>query len=102
MVAVCGVHQLNHASFLVVDAIVTAFVPTTMIAAQMFHLLLATNTALVSKLSMQMLTSLIDNVVNDCYNIGQMDVVTQKTLSMNALEYITLTATCMHNSCTCI
>ena len=62
MVAVRGV-QLSHALFLVVDAIVTASVPTTMIAAQMFHHLLTTNFALVSKLSMQMLTLLIDNVV---------------------------------------
>ena len=30
-----------------------------------------------------------------------MDVVTQITLSMNALKYTTLTATCMHNSCMC-
>ena len=65
MVAACGI-QFSHVMFLVVDAIVTASVPITMIAAQMFHILLTTNIALVSKLSMQMLTSLIDNVSNDC------------------------------------
>ena len=43
MVAVCGV-QLCHASFLVEDAIVTATVLITMIAAQMFQLPLITNT----------------------------------------------------------
>ena len=81
MVAVYGV-QLSHVMFLVVDAFVTASVPTTMIAAQMFHHLL---TALVSKLSMQLLTSLIEKVVNDCYNISLMDIVTQKTLAYNSL-----------------
>ena len=41
--AACGA-QLNHASFLEVDVIVTATAPITIIAAQMFHLLLTTNT----------------------------------------------------------
>ena len=49
MDAVCGV-QLSHVLFLVVDAIVTATVTITMIAAQMFHLLLTTNTV-VSKIT---------------------------------------------------
>ena len=44
LAAVCGA-QLSHASYLVVDATVTASVPNSMIAAQMFHLLLTTNTA---------------------------------------------------------
>ena len=43
MVAACGV-QLSHALFLVVDAIVTASVTITMIAAQTSHHLLTTNT----------------------------------------------------------
>lgn len=46
LVAVCGA-QLSHVLFLEVDAIVTAIAPITMIAAQMFHLLLATNTVLI-------------------------------------------------------
>lgn len=49
MVAACGV-QLNHASFLVVDAIVIASVPITMIAVQMFHRQLTINTV-VSKIT---------------------------------------------------
>ena len=49
MVAACGV-QLSHASFLVVDAIVIASVPITMIAVQTSQQLLATNTV-VSKIT---------------------------------------------------
>ena len=52
MVAACGV-QLSHASFLVVDAIVIASVPITMIAAQTSHHLLTTNTV-VSKFFLRM------------------------------------------------
>ena len=48
LVVVCGA-QLSHALFRVVDATATATVLITMIAAQMFHLLLTTNTV-VSKI----------------------------------------------------
>ena len=59
LVAVCGA-QLCHVLFLEVDAIVTAIAPITMIAAQMFHLLLATNTV-VSKQESQIYAQYIHN-----------------------------------------